>query len=97
MVQASTLNCFINRNFKSIPKNVIVINDLSINTELDAKAPTEIVGSGEYILSTSWKCLGTSYYFKQWVKKQGQWYKRYLRVRKYRRTQYEYQTAYVDL
>ena len=68
--------------------NAIVVNDLSLDTELDAKALTEIVGGGEYILSTSWKYLGTSYYFKQWVKKQGQWYKR---------TQYKYQTAYVDL
>ena len=77
--------------------NAILVNDLSINTELDGKALAEIVGGGEYILSTPWKYLGTKYYFKKWVKKQGQWFKRYLRVRKYLRCQYKYQSAYVDV
>ena len=77
--------------------NAIVVNDLSISTELDGKALAEIVGGGTVIVSTSWKYLGTKYYFKQWVKKQGQWYKRYLRVRKYLRCQYKYQSAYVDV
>ena len=67
--------------------DALVVNDLSFNTELDAKALAEIVGGGEYILSSSWKYLGTKYYFKRWVKKQGQWYKRYLRVRSYKRAQ----------
>ena len=77
--------------------NAIVINDLSLNTELDAKALAEIVGGGTVIISSSWKYLGTKYYFKQWVKKQGQWYRRYLRIRSYKRTQYKLQSAYVDV
>ncbi len=75
--------------------NAIIVNDLSLNIELDSKALTEIVGGGEYIISTPWKYLSTSYTFKGWAKKSGQWYKRYLRIRKYKRTQYRYQTSYV--
>ena len=77
--------------------NALVVNDLSISTELDGKALAEIFGGGTIIISTPWKYLGTKYYFKKWVKKGKQWYKRYLRVRKYKRTQYKYLTAYVDV
>ena len=75
--------------------NAVVVNDLSLNIELDSKALTEIVGGGDYVISTPWKYLSTSYTFKGWAKKSGQWYKRYLRIRKYKRTQCKYQTSYV--
>ena len=76
--------------------NAIVVNDLSISTELDSQALTEIVGCTKVCyINGPWKYLGSAKYFKGFVKKGHKWYQRYLLVKKYKRWQYKLLKDYV--
>ena len=71
--------------------NAIVVNDLSISTELDSQTLTKIVGgTSVYYENDPWKYLGSKKIFKGFVKKGHKWYRAYLRIRKYKRCQYKY-------
>ena len=57
--------------------SAIVVNDLSISTEMDSVALAEILGGTKTCyINGSWKYLGTKYYFKKWVKKGHKWDRR---------------------
>ncbi len=76
--------------------NAIVVNDLSMSTEMDRTSLTEILGGTSVCYRNGpWKYLGTNTYFKGWIKKGHKWYKRYLKVRKFKRCQYKYVKSYV--
>ena len=61
--------------------NAIVVNDLSLDTELDAQALAEIVGGHHF---GGWKFWKTCYKFTGIKRKRGKyWYKKVKRYDKY--------------